>query len=33
MEILTYRRLDPSWTQFHYLGYLEEILCRIGVNV
>jgi len=29
----TYRRLDPSWTQFHCPGYLGEILCDIGVNI
>jgi len=28
----TYRRFDPSWTQFRYLGYLGEVLCRIRVN-
>ena len=32
-KIRTYRRPDPSWTQFRLLGHLGELLCDIGVNI
>ena len=32
-KVRTYRRFDPSWTQFRRLEYLGGILCDIGVNI